>query len=55
MREGHAVDMVLSLHLSAQESKLLNEVAKREGTDAVETVRAAIREYAAARPRPGAG
>ena len=49
VREGHPVDVVISVRLTADESRALSELAQRDGTDAVETIRAAVREYAASR------
>ena len=47
--EGHSVDVVLSVRLSPEESKILAELAQREGADEVETMRLALRHYAASR------
>lgn len=46
---GHPVDIVMAVRLSPEESRLLSEVAEREGSDPVETMRAALRHYAASR------
>ena len=49
VHEGHPVDMIVSVRLSRKEFELLSELAEREGTDPIETVRAALRQYAADR------
>jgi len=47
--EGHSVDVVLSVRLSPEESKVLAELAQREGANEAETMRLALRHYAASR------
>lgn len=47
VHEGHPVDVIVSVRLTAEESRLLSELAEREGIDAIETMRTAFNEYAA--------
>ncbi len=54
VHEGHPVDVIVSVRLTPDESRLLSELAEREGADEVGTLRAALHEYAARRPQ-GAG
>lgn len=54
VHEGHPVDVIVSIRLAPDESRLLGELAEREGTDEVGALRAALHEYAARRPH-GAG
>jgi broad-specificity NMP kinase len=49
VHEGHSVDVVVSVRLSPEESQLLSELAARDGSDPIETMRAALRHYAARR------
>lgn len=49
VHEGHPVDVIVSVRLTPDESRSLNELAEREGTDAIETMRSALHEYAARR------
>lgn len=55
VHEGHPVEVVLSLRLNSEESALLTEIAQQEGTDAAETMRLALRHYAASRTQRAAG
>jgi Ribbon-helix-helix protein, copG family len=45
---GHSVDLVVSVRLDAEESRLLAELAAAEGADPAATLRAALHHYAAA-------
>ena len=49
VHEGHPVEIVVSVRLSPEESRLLSELAERDGSNPVETMRAALRHYAANR------
>jgi hypothetical protein len=49
VHEGHPVDVVVSVRLSPEESRMLSELAERDGSDPTETMRAALRRYAASR------
>lgn len=49
VHDGHPVDVVLSVRLSPEESRLVSELAERDGSNLVETMRAALRHYAANR------
>lgn len=55
VHEGHPVDVVLSVRLSPEESRQLSELAERDGSDPVKTLRAALRHYAASRSERAAG
>lgn len=55
VHQGHAVDVVVSVRLSAEESRLLSELAERDGSDAVEALRAALRHYATNRSERAPG
>lgn len=55
VHEGHPVDVVLSLRLSPEESRLLRELTQRDRGDPVETLRVALRHYAASRSERAAG
>lgn len=55
VHEGHPVDVVLSVRLSPEESRLVSELAERDGASLVETVRAALRHYAANRSERAPG
>ena len=55
VHEGHPVDIIVSVPLTAEESRLLHELAERESSEGVETIRAAVRHYAADSPRRAAG
>jgi hypothetical protein len=46
---GHPVELVVSVGLDGEESRLVAELAQAEGTDPAGLLRAALREYAAAR------
>jgi len=50
VHSGNPVDVVLQVRLSPEESRQLSEFAERDGSDPAETVRAALRYYAAAEP-----
>lgn len=52
---GDPVEVVVSLRLSSDEAKALNDLAAREGTDAVEIVRTALKDYMSRRAQPAAG
>lgn len=52
---GNPVDVLLSVRLSPEESRLVSELAERDGIDPVETVRAALRHYAANRSERAPG
>lgn len=54
VHEGHPVDVTVSVCLTPDESRLLNELAECEGTDAIGAMRAALHEYAARRPQSAA-
>lgn len=47
VHEGHPVDVIVSVRLTPDESRLLSELAEREGGDVIGTMRAALHEYAA--------
>jgi hypothetical protein len=49
VHDGHPVELVVSVRLDAEESRLLTELAEAEGADPPATLRAALRHYAAAR------
>ena len=49
IREGHPVELVVTVRLDAEESRLLTELAEAEGADPPATLRAALRHYATAR------
>ncbi len=49
VHEGHSVDTIFSVRLTPDESRLLSDLAKREGIDEIGTLRAALHEYAARR------
>ena len=49
VHEGHAVDLIVSVRLTPDDSRLLADLEEREGSDAVAILRAALREYAASR------
>ncbi len=49
VHEGNPVDVIVSVRLTPDESRVLNELAEREGTDAIGTMRSARHEYAARR------
>jgi hypothetical protein len=55
VHEGHPVDVVLSVRLTPEESRLLSELAERERSGPVETLRAALRHYAASRSQRAPG
>lgn len=55
IHEGHPVDIILSVRLSPEESRLLSELAERDGSDPIETMRAALRHYAASRSERAPG
>jgi len=55
VHEGHPVDIVMSVRLSPEESRLLSELAQRNGSDPVETMRAALRHYAVSRTERAPG
>jgi hypothetical protein len=55
VHEGHPVDVVLSLRLGPEESRMLSELAEREGRDEAATLRAALRHYAASRSQRAPG
>lgn len=55
VHEGHPVDVVLSVRLSPEDSRQLSELAECDGSDPVETLRAALRHYAASRSERTAG
>ena len=46
---GHPVELVVSVGLDGEESRLVAELAQAEGTDPAGLLRAALREHAAAR------
>lgn len=46
---GHPVELVVSVRLDAEESRLLTELAEAEGADPAATLRAALRHYVVAR------
>jgi hypothetical protein len=48
VHEGHPVDIVVSVRLSPEESRMLSELGG-DGSDPTETMRAALRHYAASR------
>jgi len=47
--DGHPVELVVSVRLDPEESRLLIELSEAEGADPPGTMRAALRYYAAAR------
>ena len=47
--EGHPADVIVSVRLTPDESRLLSELAEREGSDEIGVLRAALHEYAARR------
>lgn len=49
VHDGHPVELVVSIRLDSDESRLLTELAEAEGADPSATMRAALREYAATR------
>ncbi|MEJ7570398.1 MAG: hypothetical protein WKF41_19315 [Gaiellaceae bacterium] len=49
VHEGHPVDLIVSVRLTPEDSRLLSELEAREGSDAVAILRAALREYAGSR------
>jgi hypothetical protein len=49
IHDGHPVEVVVSLRLNAEESRLLAELAEAEAADPAARLRAALRHYAAAR------
>ncbi len=49
VHDGHPVELVVSVRLDAEDSRLLTELAEAEGVDPPATLRAALRHYAAAR------
>ncbi len=49
IHDGNPVELVVSVRLDAEESRLLIELAEAEGVDPPATLRAALRQYAAAR------
>jgi hypothetical protein len=48
VHDGHPVELVVSVWLDREESRLLTELADAEGTDPPATMRAALRHYSAA-------
>lgn len=54
VHEGHPLDVVVSVRLTPDESRLLTELAEREGSDEIGTLRAALHEYAARRSQSSA-
>jgi hypothetical protein len=46
---GHPVELVVSVGLDGEESRLVAELAQAEGTDPAGVLRTALRHYAAAR------
>jgi hypothetical protein len=55
VHEGHPVDVVLSVRLSPEESRLVSQLADHHGTGPMDTLRAALRHYAASRSERAAG
>lgn len=49
IHDGHPVELVVSVRLDAEESRLLAELAEAEGADPPATLRAALRHYAGTR------
>jgi hypothetical protein len=49
LHAGQPVDLVVSVGLDGDESQLVVELAQAEGTDPAGVLRAALRDYAAAR------
>ncbi len=49
VHDGHPVELVVSVRLDPEESRLVTELAEAEGADPPGTMRAALRHYAAAR------
>lgn len=49
IHDGHPVELVVSVRLDAEESRLLTELAEAEGANPPATLRAALRHYGAAR------
>lgn len=49
IHEGHRVELVVSVRLDAEESRLLTEFAEAEGAEPPAALRAALRHYATAR------
>jgi hypothetical protein len=49
IHEGHPVELVVSVRLDAEESRLPTELAEAGGAGSDATLRAALRHYAAAR------
>ena len=49
VHEGHPVDVVVSVRLSPEESRMLSELAEDDGSDPTEAMRAALRYYATSR------
>ncbi len=48
VHDGHPVELVVSIRLDPDESRLLTDLAEAEGADPPATMRAALRHYAAA-------
>lgn len=49
VHDGHPVELVVSVRLDPEESRLLSELAEAKGADPPATMRAALRHYAAER------